>query len=65
MAGVTRTLTMMVFGFRLRSGPFEGPASVKPPALPEAIYFPQLAREDRSRACAGVNLVLVFSKKTV
>jgi len=26
---------------------------------------PQLAREDGSRACPGVNLVLVFSKKTV
>lgn len=27
------------FGFdRLRSGPFEGPAPVKPPALPEATY---------------------------
>ncbi|TRZ75437.1 MAG: hypothetical protein D4R93_04965 [Deltaproteobacteria bacterium] len=39
MTGVTRTLTMMVFGFRSRSGPFEGPASVKPPALPEDIYF--------------------------
>jgi len=39
MTGVTRTLTMMFFGFRSRSGPFEGPASVKPPALPEDIYF--------------------------
>jgi hypothetical protein len=25
---------------RLRSGPFEGPATVKPPALPGDIYFP-------------------------
>jgi hypothetical protein len=24
---------------RLRSGPFEGPATVKPPALPGDIYF--------------------------
>jgi hypothetical protein len=24
---------------RLRSGPFEGPATVKPPALPEDTYF--------------------------
>src|SRR4051794_33096032 len=24
---------------RLRKGPFEGPATVKPPALPEAIYY--------------------------
>jgi len=39
MTGVTRTLTMMFFGFRSRSGPFEGPANVKPPALPEDIYF--------------------------
>jgi|GEM_PF-4029655 len=39
MTGVTRTLTMMFLGFRSRSGPFEGPASVRPPALPEDIYF--------------------------
>ena len=32
----------MVLGFdfdRLRSGPFEGPAIVKPPALPGDTYF--------------------------
>jgi hypothetical protein len=28
-----------VFG-RLRSGPFEGPATEKPPALPEDAYLP-------------------------
>jgi hypothetical protein len=38
MTGVTRTLTMLVFSFRSRSGPFEGRASVKPLALPEDIY---------------------------
>jgi hypothetical protein len=27
---------------RLRSGPFEGPAIVKPPALPEDTYFQRL-----------------------
>ncbi|MBU1053733.1 MAG: class I SAM-dependent methyltransferase [Proteobacteria bacterium] len=32
-------MTMMLLVFRLRSGPFEGPAIVKPPALPEDIYF--------------------------
>jgi hypothetical protein len=37
MTGVTRTLKMMFFGFLLPSGPFERPASVKPPALPEDI----------------------------
>ena len=40
-AGMTRfqeNLTKMVLVFRLRSGPFEGPAIVKPPALPEDIY---------------------------
>jgi hypothetical protein len=42
MTGVTRTLTMMFFGFRSRSGPFEGPACVKPPALPEDIYYPSI-----------------------
>jgi len=39
MTGVTRTLAMMFFGFRSRSGFFEGSASVKPPALPEDIYL--------------------------
>jgi hypothetical protein len=30
----------VVFAFQqLRSGPFEGPATVKPPALPEDTYF--------------------------
>ena len=43
MALVTTTGTELsrrlnVF-FRLRSGPFEGPAIVKPPALPEDTYF--------------------------
>jgi hypothetical protein len=28
--------------FRLRSGPFEGPAIVKPPALPGDSYFSQM-----------------------
>ena len=35
----------MLFGFdfvRLRSGPFEGPAIVKPPALPGDTYFTPL-----------------------
>jgi len=44
MTGVTRTLTMMFFCFRSRSGPFEGTASVKPPALPEDIYFLRYVR---------------------
>jgi hypothetical protein len=34
-------LTMLlVLPFRLRSGPFEGPSTVKPPALPEAGVWP-------------------------
>jgi len=37
MTGVTKTLTMMVFGFRLRSRTFEATARVKHPALPEDI----------------------------
>ena len=28
----------LLVSFRLRSGPFEGPATVKPPALPEDTY---------------------------
>jgi hypothetical protein len=31
-----------VVGFRriwLRSGPFEGPATIKPPALPDDVYW--------------------------
>jgi hypothetical protein len=32
MRGVTRTFAMMFFGFPSPSGPFEGPASVKPQA---------------------------------
>jgi hypothetical protein len=38
----------MVLGFdfdRLRSGPFEGPAIVKPPALPGDTYFDFLTIE--------------------
>ena len=38
----------MVLGFdfdRLRSGPFEGPAIVKPPTLPGDAYFLILLRE--------------------
>jgi hypothetical protein len=37
----------MLLGFdfdRLRSGPFEGPAIVKPPALPGGTYFHSLKR---------------------
>jgi hypothetical protein len=29
--------------YRLRSGPFEGPATAKPPALPEDTYYPEMA----------------------
>jgi hypothetical protein len=32
---------------RLRSGPFEGPATVKPPALPEDTYFPSASERFR------------------
>jgi hypothetical protein len=41
----------MVLGFdfdRLRSGPFEGPAIVKPPALPGDTYF-QLPNDQNSK----------------
>jgi hypothetical protein len=33
-----------LFLFRLRSGPFEGPAIVKPPALPGDIYCRRFGR---------------------
>jgi len=40
----------MVLGFdfdRLRSGPFEGPAIVKPPALPRGYLLFLLVRQER------------------
>ena len=51
---------------RLRSGPFEGPATVKPPALPEDTYFkkeiPRLCRGgSRTLRIPGVYLPLLLS----
>jgi len=42
----------MVLGFdfdRLRSGPFEGPAIVKPPALPGDTYYDTISDGRRGR----------------
>ena len=44
---------------RLRIGPFEGPATVKPPALPEDIYFLTLVTAGLVVLIPGAPLVLI------
>ena len=49
--------------FRLRSGPFEGPATEEPPALPEDGYsnaVTQRWRKDRSRASSSMPYLTVL-----
>ena len=42
----------VAFAFhRLRSGPFEGPATVKPPALPEDTYYSQSSLRSATYPC--------------
>jgi hypothetical protein len=36
---VHELVDVAVGGFGLQSAPFEGPASIKPPALPDDTYF--------------------------
>jgi len=38
IVGVHVLVDVAVDGIWLRSGPFEGPATIKPPALPEDTY---------------------------
>ena len=49
LLNVFRGVAVVVAFQRLRSGPFEGPATVKPPALPEATYL--ITTNKRSLHC--------------
>ena len=51
-----------VDGFGLRSGPFEGPATIKPPALPGDTYYISFAQPARAEARAHDDLSLQLAQ---